>query len=317
MPLPTDLGRQFSTTAAHARGVSRSRLRARDLDRPFHGVRSRPLPATGGDRYAIARDRELALILALAARLTPTQFFSHRSAALLLGAPMPHLPAPDLHLSVLHPIRAPRVRGVHGHALPAHRVQLARVGGLLITSPVTTFASLGTLSLPELVALGDFLVRKHRPGRGRRNAGTPPICTVQQLREVVALGRWKGIARLRSAVELIREDSWSPKESTTRLMLVSAGLPEPELNIDIFDEHGDFLGCVDMVYRRFRVIIEYQGEQHSERYAEDVERYARLRANGWDVIEVTRALGRTPSQIVARVAFALRKAGWDGSPQIP
>lgn len=94
--------------------------------------------------------------------------------------------------------------------------------------------------------------------------------------------------------------------------LLAAGLPEPELNVDVYDEDGTFLGCLDMAFRRYRVGVEYHGDQHGERYAADVERSAAFRAAGWDLIEVTNALRKRPRVMVERVAKALRKAGWQG-----
>jgi len=50
----------------------------------------------------------------------------------------------------------------------------------------------------------------------------------------------------------IREDSWSPRESQVRCLLVDAGLPEPEPNVDVFDDHGRFIGCVDLAHPALR-----------------------------------------------------------------
>ena len=108
----------------------------------------------------------------------------------------------------------------------------------------------------------------------------------------------------------MREDSWSPQESILRLGLVRAGLPEPDLNIDVFEENGSFLACLDLAYPRYRVGVEYYGIQHSDSYAEDVERMARLRANGWEMIEVTRAIAGRPWIVAARVRDALSDRGW-------
>ena len=264
------------------------------------------------NRFEAARDRELRLIRALAARAAPSQFLSHRSAALLRGVPMPHREHPELHLGVLIPERAPRVAGVIGHAFSEHRCRLDQVEGIPSTSAATTWVMLGDLSLYELVAAGDLLVRAHRPGYGRPDVGRPALTTLAELTEMLALGRWSGIARLRRALPLLRQDSWSPMESVLRVRIVLAGMPEPELNIDLYDRRGDFLGCFDLVYSSYRIAIEYQGEDHSERYAEDVERIERLRAEEWIVIEVTATLMRHPDRLIARIAEALRKRGWNG-----
>jgi hypothetical protein len=38
---------------------------------------------------------------------------------------------------------------------------------------------------------------------------------------------------------------------------MDAGLPEPEVNPDIRNASGRFVGRGDLVYRRWRVIVEY------------------------------------------------------------
>jgi len=86
---------------------------------------------------------------------------------------------------------------------------------------------------------------------------------------------------------------------------VRSGLPEPELNIDVHDDDGRFLACIDLGYRAQKVGIEYQSLLHARRYAEDVERLAALRAAGWTVIEVTSALLARPEELVDRTRRAL------------
>ena len=179
--------------------------------------------------------------------------------------------------------------------------------GLQLSSPATTFAQLGVWNLTDLVALGDFLCRVWRAGPGRTNVGQRPFSTLDELRETLALTRWRGICRLREAVELVREDSWSPRESALRLRLVLAGLPEPLLNHNVYDDHGRFLGCVDLAYPHLKVAIEYQSVLHSDRYSADVERIAALRAAEWSVIEVTGALLARPEELIARVRSAIRR----------
>ncbi|MBK0419265.1 hypothetical protein JD276_09490 [Leucobacter sp. CSA1] len=270
------------------------------------GVRA--VPARG--RFDAALDRELELIRALAERAIPGQFFVRRSAALLHGMPMPHLDEPELHLGVLLPARAPRVAGVVGHALSSHRCSVETLEGIPLTSAASTWVMLGDLTVHELVAAGDSLIRVHRPGYGRPNAGKPPLTTLEELSRAVGLGRWRGMGRLRRALTLVRRDAWSPMESVLRVSIVLAGLPEPELNVDLFDDRGVFLGCFDLVYRRYRIAIEYQGVGHADRYAQDVERIARLRAEGWIVIEVTKALMSDRTRVIARIRAALCERGF-------
>ena len=56
--------------------------------------------------------------------------------------------------------------------------------------------------------------------------------------------------------------SASPGETRLRLALVRAGLPEPELNVRLYGVDGRYLGKPDIVYRRQRVVFEYEGDGH-------------------------------------------------------
>lgn len=312
-PLPPVLGSAFSVASATDRGVTPRRLRASDLASPFRGVRALILPDDpAANRFEQERVRELGLIRALAQRMTETQFISHRSAALLWGVPLPHRREPDLHLASLSPARAPRIRGVRGHSVEPDRCEIVVRDGIRMSSAASTWVMLGSLGLSmiQLVAAGDHLVRRYRFGHGRPHAGRAPHTTLGELSKLLGLGGWSGAPALRLAHTLTREDSWSPRESIIRVQLILAGLPEPELNVDVFADDGSFLACIDMVYPSLRVGVEYHGMQHGERYAFDVERMARLRAAGWEMIEVTHALVNRPGVVAQRVKAALRQRGW-------
>lgn len=315
--LPPHLGDAFSVHAATDAGVSAERLRRGDLDRPFRGVRSRtPEEAYTPDEDVFERQaaERRARAESYAPRLRENQFFSHETAAALRRAPLPlivnsfgpidgaKLP---VHVSTMGDGALVRMDGVRAHRADARTTTVERHEGLPVSTPATTWASLGALSVSDLVVLGDFLCRCWRAGFGRKHVGRRPLSTVEELRLTIASGRRVGNRRLREAVELIRTDSWSPRESQVRCILIAAGLPEPELNIDVYDGDGVFLGCVDMAYPAKRVAIEYQGTMHSTRYAKDVERIAALRAAGWTVIEVTAALFKRPTDLIRRVASAL------------
>lgn len=303
-PLPDDLGDTFSVAAAQALGVTRSRLRAADLRHPFHGVRS------------FADDRDLAgerLLLARAGqyarRMTEHEFFSHVTAALLWGVPLPPAMVHDdrVESAVYWPRRAPNAVGVRGHALrPALAQVVTHHGtGWRVTSPATTWAMLGSRfrRVEDAVAAADALVRVplHR-------SDPPPLTTVDRLAAAVAAGRRVGIALLQEALPLVHERSRSRPETYLRLLVAGAGLPEWEVNVDVFHE-GEWLGQVDLRFPAERVILEYEGEHHlidPAQWAADIARVERLTAAGWRVIRVTKSdLFQHPHALVARIRRAL------------
>ena len=98
-------------------------------------------------------------------------------------------------------------------------------------------------------------------------------------------------------------------ETALRLLILRAGLPEPELNQELFDDRGRWIGRFDMVYRDARVIVEYDGDQHrrsTEQYEKDIRRIDRAIAAKWTVVRV-RASGihANPGETVRRVHEAL------------
>jgi len=105
-----------------------------------------------------------------------------------------------------------------------------------------------TLNLLELVTAGDWLIRRRRT-------------SLPRLQMAVQEHSGRGVVAARTAVELVRERVDSPRETWLRLCLVLAGLPTPECNLIIGDEQGP-MGRVDLVYVAYKLIIEYEGDQH-------------------------------------------------------
>lgn len=313
VPLPADLSLPFSVEQARRTGLGAGRLRGEDLHRPFHGVRA-PTDAAQDehdetDEFAARRRIALERIEAYACRMGPREFFSHESAAFLWGGPVPARWDPlVVHIGVDDDGGLPVARGVRGHRLRTSEPVVTTDFGARVAAPASTWAMLGRWSVRELVMLGDHLCRVWREGHGRTDAGRPPLSTVGLLDAALSHGRRIGAARLRSARDLVRCDSWSPQESACRFHLVTNGLPEPELNVDVHDAHGRFVACVDLAYRRQRIAIEYQGRHHHAQYAADIERIERLRHAGWTVLQVTSALLADPQTFVTRIRGLLLTA---------
>jgi uncharacterized protein DUF559 len=122
----------------------------------------------------------------------------------------------------------------------------------------------------------------------------------------------RGIRRLRRVLDLVDGGAESPQETRLRLLLVGAGLPPPETQIEFPDEYGITRIRVDMGWREWRVAVEYDGIQHwSDRYQRswDIDRIAILDAMGWAVVRVSAELLARPEVIIERVRSKLRAAG--------
>ena len=123
-----------------------------------------------------------------------------------------------------------------------------------------------------------------------------------------------GKRRAARALDRIRPGAESRPETLLRLLLVEAGLPEPELNVRLFDRLGAELARVDLLFREFRVVVEYDGDEHrtdTRQFDRDLGRLDDLAARGWRVVRVgARSLFRDPQDAVIRVQRALVAGGW-------
>ena len=163
----------------------------------------------------------------------------------------------------------------------------------------------------DLVAAGDHLVLSpgvQDPGDMR------PYVSLADLTDRVAALSGRGVRAARRAIASVRVGAESRPETLVRLALIRAGLPEPELNVDIRASDSSFIGRCDMVYRRWRVIVEYDGDQHrtdTAQYEKDIGRIDRLIAAGWIVVRIRmRGLHSGAAESVSRVEAALRSRGW-------
>jgi hypothetical protein len=303
IPLPDDFtGRPFLFSEAAQAGLGRSRLGGRDLARPFWGVR------TGVGEVTLEP-----LCRALQLRLPPSAFFSHATAAQILGLPIPLRLESErpLHVAVAAPTRAVAISGVTGHRLVILKNDVGSLNRLRLTGPVRTWLDLAArLSLLELVAVGDYLAHWRHP-----------YATLTQLTDAAAVYRGRrGRALIRTALPLLRTGSESPRESMLRVIIVLAGLPEPECNLEIFDPHGLFLARGDLVYRRYKLLLEYQGDYHrtdKHQWRRDITRLARVEDHDWKILQYTDDDLKTPDELVARLERRLRSRGWDGKGQSP
>lgn len=296
-PLPDGLPDRFHVAEALGKGASRTRLRASDLVTPFHVVRSRSL---GDDDSILERCR------AYAPRLGEGQFFSHETVFVLRGLSTPEWPyTPRLHVSAHRPAREPRTRGVVGHRLQTREPAIeAGPEGIPIENAVRAWRQCGRLwPLDDLVAGADALL-----------AGRQPLASAADLdAEITLMGDVRG-GILRRALNLARPGVRSPRETRLRLVLARHGLPEPNVNIDIFSTCGDFVAEIDLAYELWRVAVEYDGRVHAEdlrQFARDADRWAAIRDAGWDHVRVlSHHLRGDGSAAVDLVRAALLRAGW-------
>lgn len=297
--LPPDLARApFSVERADAAAVSRDRLRASDLANPFRGVRVPRALLEGADEHA----RFSLLCDAYQTRMPRGWFFSGPAAARIMGVPVPaRLQRPEVHVTAPTAF-TPRGRFVVGHT--AQRAETTSMFGRPVRVPAEVWCELASvLDLDELVQAGDrTLSDKPVPLTTRRHLGAA----------VAAHGSRRGARLLATALPLLRENVWSPRETWVRLVIVRAGLPEPHRNRRIYGPDRKLIAIGDLVFPQYKTIVEYEGERwHSNPWSSiDVDRFNRLVLLGWTVIRVRKHHTAADVEQMTRAALLLN--GWQG-----
>ncbi|WP_165908963.1 MULTISPECIES: DUF559 domain-containing protein [unclassified Rathayibacter] len=296
-----DLG-AFTRRAALREGATDGELRSPRLASPFHGVRTRVMPVTHVERA-----------LAYRPRLRPGQFFSHLTAAELWSVPLPFRRPEDdpIHVATFSPRRPPRTRGVVGHVLLPQNVAVSTRFGLPVADAASTWVSLGML-LPDrdLLAAADHLLLVPRyPDE----VDPRPYAGLSDLQDRVNGYHGPGRRRLESVLRLVSTAAASCRETALRSLVREAGLPAPEVNVEI-TVGGRLIAIGDLVFRRWKVLAEYDGRQHQTndaQYARDRERSLALQLAGWiQVVVRADGLERDRARTVAEIRAALMAHGW-------
>jgi hypothetical protein len=161
-------------------------------------------------------------------------------------------------------------------------------------------AAAAELDLVEQVTAGDWLLRAE-------------LTTLPALRDFTGISTGRSAGAARRAVHLVREGVDSPRESWLRLCLVLAGLPTPACNPRVAGARRG--GRVDLVYAAYRVLIEYEGDQHRQdkrQWNRDIDRYEDFSRAGYAIVRITAERARYPHLVVRLVHEALCAGGYSG-----
>ncbi|AYF98304.1 hypothetical protein D7I47_08575 [Protaetiibacter intestinalis] len=271
----SQLGTHISVGEALAAGMTREDLRRDDpWHTPFWGIRSRV-------EVTDLRRRAEAFI----PRMPDRAFYFGPTAAALHGIPIPsRKETVALHIGVPTGQRRVDARGVVAHHVIIDVRDITTVDGLPVASPARTWCDLaaGGLHRHEVVAAGDRILW-----------AAAPLGTVDDLRG--ALSRYegrRGSKLMRDALPVLSAGSASPRETWLRVLLIDAGLPDPEVQLEVLNKWGRLIGHCDLGWARRRIGIEYEGEHHrsdAAQWAYDIQRYREMEQAGWIIIRVTAA----------------------------
>ena len=212
-----------------------------------------------------------------------------------MGVPLPARVERDTttHVAVRRGSRTLVGVGVAGHTYLEAPGDTRLWHGLRLSSPERTWCELASiLSLPDLVAAGDYLIHH-----------VLPHTTISLLHDEVE--RWharRGYRLLLAALHLLSERSESRKESLLRVIVTLGGIVGVVANLRIVTASGfKFRG--DLAIPTRKVIIEYQSNYHAvpAQFRKDMTRKSRLAADGWLVIEVNTDDLDDPNELCARI----------------
>ena len=291
----------FTTAEAKTRGIGRGALRGPAVRREFRGV------------YALADSPSgLADAIAAARRVVPGDVLldgttALRSYGVEVGEERPlrfvtahphQVRRPGLLVRRLAKLPAPHLQPEAG---PDDHMEQAEPPPPRVTPAAAFVAAARELDLLDLVAAGDRLVRLG-------------LLEPAELVVAAAASSGRGALHARRAAGLVRPGVDSVRETRLRLCLVLAGLPEPEVNPTVTVGYRE-VGRVDLRLKRWRVTVEYDGDQHRtdrRQWNIDIARNELLTGDGELVVRITAERMRHPRAVVALVVSALRERGWDG-----
>ncbi|OCB26001.1 endonuclease domain-containing protein [Mycobacterium intracellulare] len=177
--------------------------------------------------------------------------------------------------------------------------EITCVAGLPVTTVARTAFDLSCrLPTGEAVARLDALMR------------ATPFSVEDVLLVTKGHPRARGLRRLREALPLVDPGAASPKETWLRLLIVNAGLPTPETQIPVV-MHYRTVALLDMGWERFKVAVEYDGDQHRtmrRQYVRDLRRLSALQDCGWIVIRVI--VEDRPEAVIGKIREALHHRGY-------
>ena len=181
--------------------------------------------------------------------------------------------------------------------------EVLEIGAMKVTTPARTAFDVGRHTVERVQAIQrlDALA----------NATGVKVVDVEAV--MAAHPGARGLTRLRTVLPLVDGGAESPQETVARVVLIDAGLPAPQTQLEIFGEYGEFIARVDMAYEDVKVAIEYDGPQHWTDplvRQRDIDKGVALADLRWHVIRVSSdLLYRRRGTYVHRVSTALHERG--------
>jgi hypothetical protein len=254
------------------------------------------------------RQRHLLCLEATLAGLRVPAVVSHGSAAALHGLPLWGVPLRQVHVTRQPPARSADDTRLRSHVARLGPDDVVLVGRTAVTSVTRTVVDLAR-SLPFTPAL---VVADAALASG--------ATTSELLTSVLDAGAGtRGTRSARRVVAAADGRSGSVGESRSRALMIDAGLPLPDLQVEVGRSDGTFVGRCDFGWRGHRVLGEFDGrvkygrllrpgQAPGDAVFEEKRREDALRDERWGMVRwVWDELGS--SALVARWRRALERGG--------
>ncbi|MCW2797723.1 hypothetical protein [Nocardioides sp.] len=283
-----DTKRPFTRADALAAGISPRLLRGSRFRRIFRGVHISSSVTPHDDERVTA-----------ALMLHPKDTWaSHVTGAAWCRVAVP--PSSTTHVSVTRAKDRRWQPGLKPHvAPPGTKTRTWR--GILVSAPIRMFVELASmLDLVDLVVAGDSMLRVFGLKAEELVAG------LEKTRDY-----WSPAARY--AGKFVRDGVDSPMETRLRMLIVLAGLPEPQVNVKVREHDGNVILRFDLGYPSLRLAFEYDGRQHVEiikNWERDIDRGDLVDKAEWRILKVTaKGIYVEPGRTIERVRNALERCG--------
>ncbi|WP_432885632.1 type IV toxin-antitoxin system AbiEi family antitoxin domain-containing protein [Kribbella sp. CA-245084] len=221
---------------------------------------------------------------------------SHQSAALFHGLPVWGTDLTAAHFTRVGTGQSRRGRGIRVHRGALAADEIVELNGLQVTACERAVVETACTTSYEVgVVLADGALRMG-------------LTTRERLAAVVRRHRhWRGLPAASAAVQFADGRSESVGESRLRVLMANHGLPAPELQVEIRDEAGRFIGRVDFLLGT--LVVEFDGAMKYGDTANAVlaekRREDRLRERGYGMIRISWADLAQPHDTAARLWRAM------------
>lgn len=203
---------------------------------------------------------------------------SHLSAVATLGLPVVTTDLGCVHVSHVGKGKSRRDRRLRVHP-PVSASDVTVRGGVLVVNPaLAVIQTASNHGLRAGLIAADASLARH-------------LVTAADLAGALAASGIGGEAA--RAVEMADGRSESPGESWSRLVFAGLVLPAPELQAEIRDAGGRLVGRVDFLFRRQRLIVEFDGKvkyggaDGRDALFREKRREDALRSLGYQVVRLT------------------------------